>query len=119
MLTKTCLTRLCMVGRCLQQQACRNVCASVVLTQKADDPVQQLFVEKIREYAQKKKSAGGKLVDATPETMKEFQFEIDRLQNQYKAAGQDMTKFPSFNFVDKELETAPTQEDRDPKDLPL
>lgn len=40
----------------------------------ATDPVQQLFVDKIRDYA--KKSAGGKLVDATAEVQKSFE---DRL----------------------------------------
>lgn len=33
----------------------RNYGVSAVLYQKASDPIQQLFVDKIREYAQKKK----------------------------------------------------------------
>ncbi|XP_060554601.1 ATP synthase-coupling factor 6, mitochondrial-like [Ruditapes philippinarum] len=113
--SKICLT----VGQCLRHQASRHVSGTAVLAQKADDPIQQLFVDKIREYAQKKKAAGGKLVDASPETTKDFQIEIDRLKNQYKATDQDMTKFPSFNFVDKELERVESQADKGPTDLPL
>ena len=35
---------------------------SYVAAQKASDPIQQLFVDKVREYAQKSKAAGGKMV---------------------------------------------------------
>jgi hypothetical protein len=42
----------------------RGMCLSAVALQQkvAADPIQQLFVNKVREYAQKKKSSGGKLV---------------------------------------------------------
>merc|ERR1711944_218341 len=47
----------------------RNLATSYVAANKAaTDPVQGLFVEKIREYATKKKAAGGKFVDATKQT---------------------------------------------------
>jgi F-type H+-transporting ATPase subunit 6 len=37
--------------------------SAVALQQKvAADPIQQLFVDKVREYANKKKASGGKLV---------------------------------------------------------
>jgi hypothetical protein len=43
--------------------------ASSVISNKVFlDPIKGLFVEKIREYATKKKSSGGKLVDSTMET---------------------------------------------------
>ena len=43
----------------------RNLTLSAVaLQQKASDPIQQLFVEKVREYATKKKASGGKLVSS-------------------------------------------------------
>lgn len=104
----------------MRQQARRNIGVSAVLAQKSDDPVQQLFVEKLREYAQKKKAAGGKLVDATPQVMEEFNFEMNRLKTQYKADEQDMSKFPTFSFIDHPLEQAtPVNPDRDVKELPL
>lgn len=42
----------------------RNLTLSAVAMQQkvAADPIQQLFVEKVREYANKKKASGGKLV---------------------------------------------------------
>ena len=44
----------------------RNLATSYILAKAAaTDPVQGLFLEKIREYATKKKAAGGALVDAT------------------------------------------------------
>merc|ERR1712226_895490 len=46
----------------------RNLATSYILAQAAaTDPVQGLFLEKIRAYATAKKAAGGALVDATPE----------------------------------------------------
>ena len=45
----------------------RNLATSYILAQAAaTDPVQGLFLEKIRAYATAKKAAGGALVDATP-----------------------------------------------------
>ena len=45
----------------------RNLATSYILAQAAPtDPVQGLFLEKIRAYATAKKAAGGALVDATP-----------------------------------------------------
>ncbi|XP_060820173.1 ATP synthase-coupling factor 6, mitochondrial-like [Bombus pascuorum] len=63
--------------------------------QKATDPIQQLFLDKIREYSAK--SAGGKLVDATPELEKERQSELDRIRRQYNIKG-DPKDFPKFKF---------------------
>jgi F-type H+-transporting ATPase subunit 6 len=39
----------------IKQQASRNFGATAVVAQKATDPIQQLFVDKIREYAKKSK----------------------------------------------------------------
>ena len=84
----------------------RNLGASVVVTQKtATDPVQGLFVEKIREYATKKKSAGGKLVDATKETEADLQGELDKVAKAYGGGkGVDMTKFPDFKWQEPKIE---------------
>ncbi|KAK3585087.1 hypothetical protein CHS0354_004276 [Potamilus streckersoni] len=95
------------VRSCLWHQLHRNLGVTAVFIQKAStatDPIQQLFVSKIREYAQKSKSAGGKLVDATPDQQKAMQDELEKIQRIYNAKGQDMTKFPVFNFTDPTLE---------------
>ncbi|XP_049878244.1 ATP synthase-coupling factor 6, mitochondrial [Pectinophora gossypiella] len=76
----------------------RNLAAA-----QASDPIQQLFLDKIREY--KSKSAGGKMVDATPEIEKEMKTELDKLEKQYGGgAGVDMTAFPTFNFEEPKLD---------------
>uniref|UniRef100_A0A182J482 Uncharacterized protein n=2 Tax=Anopheles atroparvus TaxID=41427 RepID=A0A182J482_ANOAO len=89
------------VARNMGLQARRNYGVSAVLLSKATDPIQQLFVTKLRDYAQKSKSAGGKLVDASPEIEKELKTEMDKLAKQYGGAkGEDMTAFPAFKFED-------------------
>jgi len=42
-------------SQCLMHQARRNIACSAVLSQKVEDPVQKLFVQKIRDFAEKKK----------------------------------------------------------------
>ena len=75
---------------------------SAVAANAPSDPIQKLFVDKIREYAQKKSSAGGKLVDATAKTEADLQTELDRVAKIYGGgAGIDMTKFPDFKWQDR------------------
>jgi len=67
----------------------------------AADPIQALFVNKIQEYAAKKKAADGGMVDATPETQADLQAELDKVAKAYGGgAGIDMTAFPDLKFVD-------------------
>ncbi|KAL8585366.1 hypothetical protein ACOMHN_035560 [Nucella lapillus] len=86
-------------------QARRNIGVSAVVAQKAavSDPIQQMFLDKIREY--RTKSAGGKLVDITPEVEGALKGELEKLDRTYNATGKDMTQFPSFNFTDPQLES--------------
>merc|ERR1712203_859814 len=61
----------------------RNLATSYILAQAAaTDPVQGLFLEKIRAYATAKKAAGGALVDATPATEAVLQTELGRVAKQ-------------------------------------
>ncbi|XP_058805708.1 ATP synthase-coupling factor 6, mitochondrial [Phymastichus coffea] len=63
------------------------------------DPIQQLFIDKIREF----KSKGGK-VD-TPEYQKELKSELERIAKAYGGSeGTDMTSFPKFNFPEPKVE---------------
>jgi F-type H+-transporting ATPase subunit 6 len=51
------------------------------------------------------RAAGGKLVEASPEIIKERQSELDKAANQYGGgAGVDMTQFPSFKFTDPKID---------------
>jgi len=77
----------------------RNISTNIPALQKATDPIQQLFLDKLREY--KSKSVSGKLVDPSPEITKERESELEKLSTQYGGGpGVDMTQFPQFKFVD-------------------
>jgi len=83
----------------------RNIGMSAIVYQKVDmDPIQKLFVDKIHAYTQKSKSAGGKLVDVTPEFETQMKQELTKIDKMYNATGKDMTKFPEFAFSDPTLE---------------
>ena len=58
----------------------RGLALSCASQQKASDPIQQLFVDKVREYADKKAKAGGKLVDADPVVEKNLQKELEKVR---------------------------------------
>ena len=47
--------------------------------QAATDPIQQLFADKVKEYAKKKAAAGGKLPDATKETEAAIAMELEKV----------------------------------------
>ncbi|XP_060755455.1 ATP synthase-coupling factor 6, mitochondrial [Neoarius graeffei] len=81
----------------------RNIGLSAVLFNKAKelDPVQKLFLDKIREYSVKSKTSGG-VVDAGPNYQKNMTEEINKLQRLY--GGGDLTKFPDFKFPEPKLE---------------
>uniref|UniRef100_A0A0K8TQT7 ATP synthase-coupling factor 6, mitochondrial n=1 Tax=Tabanus bromius TaxID=304241 RepID=A0A0K8TQT7_TABBR len=90
--------------RVLRLEARRSFGILAPALQKASDPIQQLFLDKVREY--KSKSQGGKLVDPTPEIEKELKNELDRIAKQFGGGeGVDMTKFPEFKFVDPKIDT--------------
>ncbi|NWH66956.1 ATP5J factor, partial [Geococcyx californianus] len=75
----------------------RNIGLSAIAFNKARDldPIQKLFVDKIREYNTKSKQAGGP-VDAGPEFQREINESLARLQRAYGEG--DLTKFPEFKF---------------------
>lgn len=84
----------------------RNIYISAPVLQQAAslDPIQQLFIDKIRDYAKKSKAAGGELVDATNEVKKSLEDELIKVSRAHNAEGKDMTKFPSFTWTDPTLE---------------
>ncbi|KAJ8941945.1 hypothetical protein NQ318_013279 [Aromia moschata] len=82
----------------------RNIGIFAPCFQKATDPIQQLFVDKIREYKQKSNN-GKSLVEPTPDLEKELKTELEKVARQYGGgAGVDMTKFPSFKFQDPAID---------------
>ncbi|XP_050446023.1 ATP synthase-coupling factor 6, mitochondrial [Cataglyphis hispanica] len=81
----------------------RNISTNIPALQKATDPIQQLFLDKLREY--RSKSVNGKLVDPSPEIISEQQSELEKLNVQYGGGkGIDMTQFPQFKFEEPSVD---------------
>merc|ERR1712088_497334 len=93
----------------LRLVASRNLATTVVApAQAATDPIQQLFAEKVRDYAKKKAAAGGKMPDASKETLDALAMELEKVSAAYcGGAGVDMTKFPDFKFAEPAVEDVP------------
>ncbi|KAJ8736259.1 hypothetical protein PYW08_006915 [Mythimna loreyi] len=84
----------------------------------ATDPVQQLFLDKIREYRSKKPDES--LLDPSPAILKEIRKEMAKLDKNYGGGkGVDMTAFPTFKFEEPKLdpidETVPEKKDKKKK----
>ena len=73
---------------------------------KSSDIIYPVFLlVQVRDYANKKKSAGGKLVDATAETDAEIKREMEKIAKNFGGeAGADMTKFPDVKFENPAIE---------------
>merc|ERR1712168_86043 len=84
----------------------RNIGFSAVASAaKATDPIQQMFADKVNEYAKKKAAAGGKLVDATKEAEDALSMELEKVAKAYGGGvGVDMTKFPELKFEDPAID---------------
>uniref|UniRef100_A0A6G1SB37 ATP synthase-coupling factor 6, mitochondrial n=1 Tax=Aceria tosichella TaxID=561515 RepID=A0A6G1SB37_9ACAR len=80
----------------------RNFGVCVPAAQKASDPIQQLFVDKIREYTQK--SSGGKMVEPTAEIQKELTSELERVSKMYGFKSEaEVKELPPMKFNDPDL----------------
>ncbi|XP_006908303.1 ATP synthase-coupling factor 6, mitochondrial [Pteropus alecto] len=79
----------------------RNIGVTAVAFNKELDPVQKLFVDKIREYRTKRQSSGGP-VDAGPEYQQDLERELFKLKQMFGKA--DMNAFPNFKFEDPKFE---------------
>ncbi|XP_033096765.1 ATP synthase-coupling factor 6, mitochondrial-like [Anneissia japonica] len=78
----------------------RTITSSSVALNKANesnlDPIQKLYLEKVRAYAKKSKASSGAMVDPNPQILKEIEQETIKLNRLY--GGGDMTQFPEFQF---------------------
>ncbi|XP_029305483.1 ATP synthase peripheral stalk subunit F6, mitochondrial [Cottoperca gobio] len=77
----------------------RNIGLSAILFNRTKDldPVQKLFLDKIRDYRTRSKSSGG-IVDGGADYQKNMSDEETKLQRLF--GGGDMNKFPDFKFID-------------------
>lgn len=72
-------------------------------TQQAADPIQRAFVEKLREYQAKSKSAEMGLVGASEAQIKSLKDSLDKLDVIFNAKGVDMTQFPVVQHKEPDL----------------
>ncbi|XP_060922871.1 ATP synthase-coupling factor 6, mitochondrial [Limanda limanda] len=81
----------------------RNLGLSAVLLNRTKelDPIQKLFLDKIRDYNTKSKGSGG-IVEAGPAYQKNLSEEVLKLQRLY--GGGDLIKFPEVKFTEPKLE---------------
>ncbi|XP_055470805.1 ATP synthase-coupling factor 6, mitochondrial [Psammomys obesus] len=79
----------------------RNIGVTAVAFNKELDPVQKLFVDKIREYKSKRQTSAGP-VDIGPEYQQELDKELYKLKQMFGKG--DMNTFPTFKFEDPKFE---------------
>ncbi|KAL1775753.1 ATP synthase-coupling factor 6, mitochondrial [Sigmodon hispidus] len=79
----------------------RNIGVTAVAFNKELDPVQKLFMDKIREYKSKPQTSGGP-VDAGPEYQQELDRELFKLKQMFGKG--DRNTFPTFKFEDLKFE---------------
>merc|ERR1712002_1289861 len=80
----------------------RNIGMSAVFNRAKDlDPIQKLFLDKIRDYDTKSKASGG-IVEAGPAYQKNLSEEVSKLERLY--GGGDLAKFPDFKFAEPKLD---------------
>lgn len=78
----------------------RNVSASSVLMANASDPIQQLFLDKIREY---KGKFDTKSFD--PSIDQGYKADLEKISKQFSiAANEDPTKFPNIKFEETKVD---------------
>lgn len=87
---------------CCQYLARRSMSLTTIGMQQAQtDPVQQLFVEKLRDYGKKQKAQTNPdmLVDASADQTKAYNDELERISRMYQVKkGEDMREFPKLDF---------------------
>lgn len=79
----------------------RNISASSVLMANVADPIQKLFLDKIREYKQQFDS---KTFD--PSIDKGYKNDLDKICKQYNIGpNEDPTKFPTIKFDETKVDS--------------
>jgi len=72
------------------------------------DPVQALFIEKIKEYTQASAAAGDDLLGASDEIRAKLAGEYEKIARMYGAESGGMDEFPTFSFEEPHLEPLAT-----------
>lgn len=90
-------------GRLVTSRAFSIVQRATFATQSVADPIQRAFVEKLREYQGKSRTAEMGLVGATEAQVKSLKDSLEKLDIVFNAKGVDMTQFPVLQHKEPEL----------------
>ncbi|KAL5105954.1 hypothetical protein TcWFU_009700 [Taenia crassiceps] len=89
--------------RLLTYRAFPIVRRATFANQSVADPIQRAFVEKLREYQGKSRTAEMGLVGASDAQIKSLKDSLEKLDNAFNAKGVDMTQFPVLQHKEPEL----------------
>merc|ERR1719219_170016 len=93
----------------------RNFGATAVALKELDpkakelDPIQALFIEKIKEYTKASDAAGDDLLGASDEIRDKLATEYEKIARMYGAESGGMDEFPTFTFEEPLLDPLATE----------
>jgi len=73
------------------------------------DPIQALFVQKVKEYSEASEAAGDDLLGASPEIREKLRSEEEKIARMYGADSGGMDEFPTFTFEEPLLDALATE----------
>lgn len=88
------------VARTVNRFVRRNVSASSVLMANVSDPIQQLFLDKIKEYKSKFNTS-----TFDPSVDKGYKADLEKIAKQYNiGSNEEPTKFPTIKFDEPKID---------------
>jgi len=91
----------------VRQTVTRNFGATAVALKELD-PIQALFLEKIKEFTKASAEAGDDLLGASDEIRERLRSEEEKITRMYGAESGGMNEFPTFTFAEPTLEPLAT-----------
>lgn len=103
------MSRLLNGSRGLVRKSVTHNFGATAVALKELDPIQALFIEKIKEYTQASEAAGDDLLGASDEIRAKLAGEYDKIARMYGADSGAMDEFPTFTFNEPELDPLATE----------
>jgi len=103
------MSRLLNGGRGLVKKSITRNFGATAVAMKELDPIQALFIEKIKEYTAASEAAGDDLLGASDEIRAKLATEYEKIARMYEAESGSMDEFPTFTFKEPELDPLATE----------
>ncbi|VDO94753.1 unnamed protein product [Soboliphyme baturini] len=99
----------------------RLLCTSSILFRRPDvasqDPIQRIFIEKLREFMTKQEQTGaGRFVDPQPQFLNEYNEALQRIQRIH-AITEEVTTFPKMSFAEPMVNIIRVEEEKPLEDM--